>query len=56
MSLENEVKLLQEENNELSLAKTTILQASSIVDPIHQLEKTQAEMSLKEVELDKVKI
>ena len=53
--LENEVKSLQKQNNDLSLAKSIILQHSSPMDPIDHLAKALVDMSIKKEELNKVK-
>ena len=47
MALENEVRQLQKQNNELSLAKTIVLQDSFASDPNDQLDNTLVDMSIK---------
>ena len=47
MALENEVRQLQKQNNELSLAKTIVLRDSSASEPTDQLDNTLVDMSIK---------
>ena len=47
---------MQKKNQDLSLAKATKLQVSTIVDRTDQLAKAMDEMSIKEAQLNKVQI